>query len=129
MTIVRAFVVAFLLIVGSAFGQYPLAIDPPDPTSRDPVTLIVQQFDSCPPPPDVTRSGFDITVTVHYGLCLSPPALITLRIELGTLPAGQYNVVAKYDGGQAPVTSSFAVLDANLTVLVSQSIGSSAGGT
>ncbi len=55
--------------------------------------------------------------------------LITHRIELGTLPAGQYNVVARYDGGQAPVTLSFPVLDANPTVLVSQSIGSSAGGT
>ena len=37
----------------------PVAIDPVDPTSNDPVTLVVQQFDSCPPPPAVSRSGID----------------------------------------------------------------------
>jgi hypothetical protein len=110
-------------------ATYPVSIDPPDPTSNDAVTLFVQQFDSCPPAPTVTRSGFEISVAVNFGGCLFPPTLITHTIELGALPAGQYHVTVTYAGGSTPVTFSFVVLDANGTVKVSQSVGSTAGAT
>jgi len=48
---------------------------------------------------------------------------------LGTLPAGHYSVSVIYPGSAAPVTFSFVVLDANSGVVVSQSVGSTAGGT
>ncbi len=131
MTTVRVFAVLSLVAV-AAFGQFspaPPSVDPPDPTSNDAVTLIVQQVASCPPPPEMTRSGFDIAVILRPGLCLSPPVLVTQRVELGALPPGQYHVVISAEGGQWPSTFSFVVLDANSTVAVSQSVGSTAGGT
>jgi hypothetical protein len=126
------FVVLFLVGAVAAFGQFspaPPSTDPPDPTSHDTVTLIVQQFASCPPPPAMTRSGFDIAVTLRPGPCLSPPVLVTQRVELGVLPPGQYHVAISAEGGQSAPTFSFVVLDANSTVAVSQSVGSTAGGT
>src|SRR5712691_3042363 len=131
LTTVRVFAVLSLVAV-AAFGQFspaPPSVDPPDPTSNDAVTLIVQQVASCPPPPEMTRSGFDIAVILRPGLCLSPPVLVTQRVELGALPPGQYHVVISAEGGQWPSTFSFVVLDANSTVAVSQSVGSTAGGT
>ena len=122
----------FLVSAASLFAQLsstPVSIDPPDPTSVDPVTLFVQQFDSCPPPPVMTRSGFEIDVTLGAGICLSPPVLITHSVDLGTLPAGRYNVNVVYPGSSVPVTFSFVVLDANYSVAVWQSVGSTAGGT
>src|SRR5690349_3676286 len=119
---VRIFAVLFLLGTVNAFGQFssgPPSIDPPDPTSMDDVTLFVQQVDSCPPIPTVTRSGFDISVIVHYGLCLFPPTLITHSLDLGRLPAGRYSVTITYTGSSTPVMFSFVVLDANSTVAVS----------
>jgi IPT/TIG domain len=134
MIFARLRIVLALLLLGSASlwaqpATNPIRVDPPDPTSSDDVTLFVQQFDSCPPPPTVSRSGFDISVTLSSGPCLAPPTLITHEIDLGTLAAGQYNVEVTYDWSPAPTTFSFPVLDANDDVMVSQSIGSMAGGT
>lgn len=132
MTMVRMSVVLFLVGSVAALGQFspaPPSIDPSDPTSHDTVTLIVQQFASCPPPPEMIRSGFDIAVTLRPGPCLSPPVLVTQRVELGVLPPGQYRVAISPEGGQSLFTFSFVVLDANSTVAVSQSVGSTAGGT
>ena len=132
MTTVRVFAVLSLVGAVVTFGQFsgaPPSIDPPDPTSNDAVTLNVQQVASCPPPPEMTRSGFDIAVILRAGPCLSPPVLVTQRLELGLLPSGQYHVVITAEGGQSPLTFSFVVLDANPTVAVSQSLGSTAGRT
>lgn len=131
MTTVRIFVVLFLVGAVAAHGQSsssPLFTDPPDPTSHDTVTLIVQLLASCPAPPAMTRSGFDIAVTLGPDPCLSPPMPVTQRVELGVLPPGQYHVAISAEGGEAS-TFSFVVLDANFTVEVSQSVGSSEGGT
>jgi len=129
MAILRTIILALLLMSSAAFGQRSPAIDPPDPTSKDPVTLLVQQVDSCPPPPAVSRSGFEIKVTVNFGQCLFPPSLITHHVELGVLPAGQYNVVVYYAGSQQPVAFSFTVLEASLSVSVEPYLGSTEGGT
>ena len=133
MTLSRLAVVLSLAFAVHSFGQFdsftPLAVDPPDPTSADSVTLIVKQFDSCPPPPTVVRSGFEIDVTVYGGVCGFPPAVITHTIELGNLPAGHYTVVANTVGGPQPITFTFDVTPATTDLTVSQSIGSTAGGT
>jgi hypothetical protein len=121
-TTVRIFAILSLVGALELIAQpsaNPVSIDPPDPTSTDSVTLFVQQFDSCPPPPTVTRSGFDINVTVHFGPCLFPPTLITQAMELGRLPAGLYSVNVASAGSTTPVQF----------VAVSQSVGSTAGGT
>lgn len=101
-------------------------IQPADPTTVDPVTLIVEQFDSCPPRPEVTRSGFTITVKLGFGVCLSPPALITHRIDLGPLPAGTYTV--QEVTGNPDYAFTFTVLDAESSVEVTPSTGRITGG-
>jgi hypothetical protein len=75
------------------------AVEPADPTSREPVTLIVSELDSCPGPPTVTRTGHRIDVVLGSGICLSAPTEITWRLELGVLPAGRYTVTLT-DNGQ-----------------------------
>jgi hypothetical protein len=132
MTPARILATLLLLIalrVDAQFSTSPPRTDPPDPTSADSVTLLVDQVDSCPPPPTLTRTGFEIDVTIYGGPCAFPPTLITWRLELGTLPAGRYIVNLGAPGGPATPTATFVVLDANSSVSVSQSIGSTAGGT
>lgn len=133
MTLSRAAVILSLVVSVHAFGQFapytPLEIDPLDPTSADSVTLLVRQVDSCPPTPTVVRSGFEIDVTVYGSPCGFPPTLITHRIELGILPAGHYTVIANSPGGPQPISFAFDVLPASSDLTVSQSIGSTAGGT
>lgn len=126
----RALPLLLLLSATALYGQsfFPLAIDPPDPTSRDEITVLVRQFSSCPPPPGVTRSGSEIVLMLRAGSCASPPALITHRVELGALPAGQYRVTVIEDGVARPGSFSFTVLDENWTVRVAQPIGSTEGG-
>lgn len=121
----RAFpaVVLALLLAPAAVAQFTSSIDiePPVPNTHTPVTLIVSEWDSCPPEPVVTRSGFTITVTLGSGPCLSPPILITHQIELGTLPAGRYTVVVN-DDGEARRSATFEVVEpgqsATTTILV-----------
>jgi hypothetical protein len=134
MTLARFAAVLSLAFALHAFGQFdpytPLEVDPPDPTTADSVTLLVRQVDSCPPVPIVVRSGFEIDVTVRYGLCLFPPTLITHTIELGTLPAGHYTVIANSPAvPPQPITLGFDVTPASSDLTVSQSVGSTAGGT
>ena len=116
----------FLATTTALFAQQnTISVEPADPRSTEPVTLIVTQLDSCPPPPVVTRSGFSITVELIYGPCLSPPHLITWRLDLGVLAAGTYTVNLK----GTTLTSTFTVLDANNSVVVQPSIGPIGGGT
>jgi hypothetical protein len=69
-----------------------------------------------------------ITVTLGTGLCLSPPTEITHRLEIGLLPAGDYQVVVKDDGAVA-ATATLTVLEASPAVTVQPSLGPVAGGT
>ena len=134
MPLSRLAVILSLAIAVRSSGQFgpftPLAVDPADPTSSDPVTVIFTLLVSCTPTPTVTRSGFDITVVEPpFAPCGAPPALGTFRLEVGTLPPGHYTVVAKLGGVQYGDPFGFDVLDASSNVTVSQSIGSTAGGT
>ncbi|HUJ15288.1 MAG TPA: IPT/TIG domain-containing protein [Thermoanaerobaculia bacterium] len=127
----RTLVAVSLLAATRLLAQFPtpqISVDPIDPTSTDDVTLFVQQVASCPPPPSVTRTGFAIAVTLQPGLCLSPPAVVTQPIDLEELAAGTYSVVV-HSAGLPLQNFSFSVLDANSTVVVTQSVGASAGGT
>ena len=97
--------VSFILAASPVVAQSTISFEPPDPTSTTPLTLIVTESDSCPPPPVVTRSGSTITVALGVGPCLSPPIEITHRLEIGTLPAGTYSVIVT-DGGAQVVTAT-----------------------
>ena len=119
----RRLLLAVLLLFATRLAA-DVSVEPADPTSKDPVTLIATQYDSCPPQPVLTRSGFDIHVELRYGICLSPPHLITWRLDLGTLAAGTYSVTVS-DGSKL----TFTVLDATPTVIAQPSLGSTAGGT
>jgi hypothetical protein len=131
MFIVRAVLV--LLVAQSllaATDPPPIVVEPNNPTSTSPITLVVTEFDSCPPKPIVSRNSFTITVTLGRGPCLSPPTLITYRLDIGTLPPGNYTAVVIdegniVDGG----TASFTVVDANPTVRAFPSLGAISGGT
>ncbi|HEV8432528.1 MAG TPA: hypothetical protein VGR95_03880 [Thermoanaerobaculia bacterium] len=132
MALSRAVAVLLLLAAFDLSAQVSddaISTDPPDPTSADSVTLLVKQVGSCPPSPTLTRDGFNINVTLHGGPCLYPPLLITWKLELGTLAPGSYTVNVGYSGQPSSDTMTFLVLDANANVIVSQSIGSTAGGT
>jgi hypothetical protein len=129
-------VVAVLLLLAAfdlnaqVFSPNPVRTDPPDPTSADSVTLLVEQLVSCaPPPPTLTRSGFEIDVTLSNSGCLGLPGLATWKLELGKLAAGTYTVNIQAPGAVPISTMTFVVLDANGSVSVSQSVGSTAGGT
>ena len=122
------FLVAALLAAPAVFAQSTIRFEPPDPTSQTPITLIVTEFDTCPPSPVVTRSESLITVTLGTGGCLSPPIEITYRIEIGTLPTGQYEVIVT-DNGMVAASAVLTVLDAKPSVTVQPSLGPSAGGT
>jgi hypothetical protein len=92
--------------------------------------LIFKEIVSCTPPPTFVRSGFDITVVNIGGIpCGAPPGLGTFDLELGNLPAGHYNVSVTDRGTPTADKLSFDVLAATSDVVVSQSVGSTAGGT
>lgn len=129
MSIVRAILV-LLMVQPLLAASLPIVVEPPDPTSTTPITLVVTELDSCPPKPVVTRDAFTITVTLGRGPCLSPPVLITYRLDIGTLPPGNYTAVVidegnVVDGG----TVSFTVVGANSTVRAFPSMGTIEGGT
>src|ERR1041385_636455 len=120
----RVFAILVLLAalpLNAQVSTNPVRTDPPDPTSADSVTLLVEQVGSCPPSPTLTRTGFDINVTLHGGVCLYPPFLITWKLELGTLAPGTYTVNVAFPGQPSSYTATFVVLDANASVIVSQS--------
>ena len=105
-----------------------IKFEPPDPTSKTPIILIVTESDSCPPAPEVSRVGNVITVRLGAGPCLSPPTEITHRISIGTLPAGEYEVIVTDDGVVA-ATTTLTVLDESSSVTVRPSLGPATGGT
>src|SRR5689334_17721642 len=86
-------VVLAALHLDAQVSPSPVSTDPPDPTSADSVTLLVQQYDFCTPPPAVTRSGFEIDVTLYGSPCGAPPRLVTWRLDLGMLAPGEYTVI------------------------------------
>jgi hypothetical protein len=105
-----------------------ITIEPPDPTTLTPVAIVVTEIDSCPPPPVVTISGFQIDIALGTGLCLFPPGPITHRLELGILAAGTYNVRLT-EGATLVATKPFTVLNANSgSFSVRPRIGPSTGG-
>lgn len=129
MTALGRLFVTVLLLTGTVFAdEFQPRIEPPDPTSTTPVTLIVFEGDSCPPEPVVTRTSFQIDVVLGTGPCLSPPTLITHRIALGLLPPGTYTVSVT-DGGAPAGSLTFVVLDASNDVIVRPSLGPARGGT
>ena len=105
-----------------------ITIEPPDPTTLTPVAIVVTEIDSCPPPPVVTISGFQIGIALGTGPCLFPPGPITHRLEVGVLAAGTYTVRVS-DAGTHVATKTFPVLNANAGGLsVRPLIGPSTGG-
>jgi hypothetical protein len=124
------FIFSFALsVAASVFAQIgSIAVDPPDPTSGDLVTVIVQHYGGGVLATDVTRNGFDIFITLHSFCCVGPPQLNGdfVHVDVGRLPAGTYSVHVT-EGTQSG-DSSFTVLDGS-GVEVDQSIGSSSGGT
>ena len=126
-----AAVLSLVMTLGVSAQKLPVSVDPPDPTSADPVTLNVEVVASCPLPPKVVRTAFDIDVTILSIPCSFPIEFdVTFPVELGTLPAGHYTVGVHYPSGPPfPGTFGFDVLPASSDLTVSQSIGSTAGGT
>jgi hypothetical protein len=125
---IRALMLTLLLAATPLLADTGVTTRPVDPTSNAPVTLLVTYPASCPPRPELTRNGNEITVRVSNGPCLSPPIEITQEVPVGPLSAGVYTVTLLYEDSPAAV-STFTVLDADSEVTVSPSIGSSAGGS
>ena len=127
---------SLLVLLGLSFLALPLFaidIDPPAPTSATPVTLTVHEVASCPPPPDVTRSGNTFNVVLRPGPCLSPPTNVTFAVPLGKLAPGDYEVVVTTpsSNGMARIDyAAFFVRDASANLIVlAQPVGPISGGT
>ena len=127
---------ALLALLVLSFLALPLSavdIDPAAPTTATPVMLTVHEFDSCPPPPEVTRAGNTFNLLLRAGQCLSPPTNITFTVPLGKLAPGDYEVVAvePYLNDRRRVDyGAFFVRDAGATLSVlSPPIGPVSGGT
>jgi hypothetical protein len=117
-----------LLLLAVPLSAATIDIDPPNPTSATPVTLIIHEVVSCPPPPQVTRSGNTINIALSPGICLTPPVLATFTLPLGVLQPGDYEVVIN-PGGRTGYTS-FYVREADPHVFViGQSVGPTTGGS
>ncbi|MDQ3281574.1 MAG: IPT/TIG domain-containing protein [Acidobacteriota bacterium] len=130
----KLLIAAVLLFAGTLASAdvplpaYSISTEPVDPTSLEPVTLIVAEFDSCPPPPTFTRNGFDIRVEWIDGPCLSPPTLVTRRFALGVLAPGTYTVTVTRNTQTRVFT--FVVQPADeFIVNVDPSLGPTTGGT
>jgi hypothetical protein len=124
----RPIIVAFTVLFATSLGAATISVEPAAPTSATPVTLKVGEWVSCPPPPEITRSGNRFTVLINPGVCLTPPVFGTFTIPLGLLAPGDYEVVSG-----APERNGYAAFyvreaDARVSVLGS-SVGPITGGT
>jgi hypothetical protein len=73
-----------------------IRFDPPNPTSRTPVTAhLIGNFSACTSP-TVTRNGRIVSITL--GSCMLPlqPPVVDLPVDLGLVEAGVYDVVAGF---------------------------------
>jgi hypothetical protein len=122
----RTAILAFL--VSTSLFAATIEVQPPAPTSATEVTLRIQEYVSCPPPPKVTRLGTTISVVIDPGPCLSPLVLGTFLLPLGLLEPGDYEVIV--NPPQRTGYVAFFVSDADSGVFVqSPSIGPTTGGT
>lgn len=115
----------------AALPLFAVVVDPVAPTSATPVTIIVHELASCPPP-EATRAGNTFTLLLKTGACLSPPANVT--VELGKLPAGDYEVVVAVPALRGNVRIDYGAFfvrdaDASIVVMSPQTFGPTTGGT
>lgn len=115
-----------LLVLAPLLGAQvpPPSVDPPFPTSATPVTATVWEYDTCPPPPVITRDRQRITITLGAGPCLSPVVLIRHDLSLGLLAPGDYELIVTDDGERTGFLSFF-VRDAAKTLFIFPSLGTS----
>jgi hypothetical protein len=129
------FAAAALSLAATSSFAAGIWIDPPAPTTHTDVTLHIQEWASCPPPPKLTRNGYVFTAFIGGGPCLSPPVLVTFDLALGKLEAGDYEVVVNSIdwGGSGPGRigyATFYVRDADAQISVQGvSYGPTSGGT
>lgn len=82
------------LLATAAFAAN-MRFDPPNPTSRTPVTAhVIGNFSTCSP--TVMRNGTIIDITLENCSLQSPPPLVDVPADLGIVPAGIYDVVVGY---------------------------------
>ncbi|HEY3052338.1 MAG TPA: hypothetical protein VGK04_03015 [Thermoanaerobaculia bacterium] len=122
----RTAILTFL--VSTSLFAATIEVQPAVPTSATEVTLRIQEWVSCPPPPKVTRLGTTISVVIDPGPCLSPPVLGSFLLPLGLLEPGDYEVIV--NPPERTGYAMFFVSDADSSVFIqSPSIGPTSGGT
>ncbi len=87
-------VAVLALFAAASLSAQNIRFDPPDPTTRTPVTAhLVGNFTICAP--GVQRNGSIISITLNN--CLQLPSFpVDEPVDLGLLPAGVYDVVAGF---------------------------------
>jgi hypothetical protein len=124
---------ALLVLSFLALPLFAVEVDPAAPTTATPVTLTVHELASCPPPPEVSRSGNTFNVLLKPGPCLSPATDVRFTIPLGKLAPGDYEVVVvepSFSDVRRVDYGAFFVSDADAKVIVqSQPFGPTTGGT
>jgi hypothetical protein len=99
-------IVAIAMIASAGFAA-SLHFDPPNPTSRTPITALI--FSSgglgCPSiDPRVTVEGSRVTVAIRRvaNICFAVGADFRSHAYIGMLPPGEYDVVLRLDGIDFP---------------------------
>lgn len=119
-----------LLIIASTASAANIRFDPPDPTSRTPVTAyVLGAVNSCDATGStVTKNGSTISIAVDVP-CPAPLEVIkgwTIPVDLDVLPAGIYSVTATVPGIVIG-TATLVVRDASPAFQVVPNVTAAAG--
>src|SRR5712691_11310879 len=122
----RAAILPFLF--STSLFAATIDVQPAAPNSATPVTLIIQEVVTCPPPPQVARTGNTFNVAIDPGGCLISPSFpVTFTLPVGLLAPGDYEVVVKMPSPGGSVRTGYAmfsVRDADAQISISgQTVG------
>jgi hypothetical protein len=129
----NCFVFCLLSLFASAAFAAGIRFDPPNPTSRTPVTAYVTaSFQGCQAISGTpTRSGSIVSITLKFG-CTTPAfnGPEPVPVDLGVLPAGVYDVVAGPETLLIGLAEGFLpVADAEPPFAVQPNVALTTGGT
>lgn len=121
--IMRPAIFLFLFLIAAMATAANLRFDPPNPTSRTPITAhVVGNFSGCSPKAE--RHGPILGITLENCRLNAPPPAVDVTADLGVVPAGVYDVVVGYQGIAIAVgLSTLVVRDAAPPFEVTPNVG------
>lgn len=90
-----------------------VVIDPAEPTSLEPIRIVIEGFWTCPTTSAPEVVGRLVVVAFYPGDCLAPPTHHVIERFVPPLDAGRYELVVLEDYGGTPLhQQTFVVTDA-----------------